>query len=264
MPDTDFSPVDLVRLVICAPLRHEPRTTHFPVELLRCYQALTASGGPQGQLPGIRLHSVPAVFPPAAAAGLSPEDGAAIDAMMSEAEWLLLVIGESAESRALATAIGAHVKSRGRDVMAFMPEDPSLPPAERAALLAAMGFLCKCPPSLPPLLAAEVIWSSVMCQGVVGIDYGDLRNNLTGEGCLLWAPLRQEGPERMRAMLSQLDDFRGRHTLWAVMVMPETCTLADFTEVGDHLSQHCEADCAVVIALPNTDALPSGLYVFVC
>lgn len=267
MFDADFTPVGLPRLIICGRIHPEEARPRFRLDLLPCYQALTAAGDAARSLPWIVLTSTNPVSPTSGAAAVPPLLSADERQVLAEAlentNWLLLVVGSSPESPALAAAIAADAMQQGTEVITLIPAAPT-PAATNIDLLAAASALCHCPPTVSPLLAAEVLWASVMCQGIVGVDYGDLRDNLTGDVHLHFAPQRQDGPERVRALLSQLDDIEAPRTLWAVLVMPDDCSLEEFTEVGDYLHDYCGDDTAVVIALPSTNALPRGLYLFTC
>lgn len=275
MPDPNRSPNafelaedgprdDAARLIICGALEAANAPSRIPVDDLPCHQVVCAEGAADGSCPWLLLASVtPAealLTPPPP---LSPADARALAESLGDTDWLLLIVGDSAESLAIATLIGRFALSRGHHVSAFIAGQQRLSQEDRAALLASVSFLCTCPPGVPPRLAAEVLWASVMYQGIVGVDYGDLRGNLTGECQLLWAPMRQDGPDRIRGILAQLDDFSPRDTLWAVLVMPDSLALDEFTEVGDHVSNYCHDQCAVIIALPETDRLPNGLFLFV-
>lgn len=253
---------DAARLIFCDALEAANAPSRIPVDELPCYQVVCGEETADTSRSWIRLASVtpgdtlPAPSPSAA-------DEQALAELLGETDWLLLIVGDSAESRAIAMVIGRFALAHGHHVSAFVCGQQPLASAERAALLASVTFLCSCPPAVPPRLAAEALWASVMCQGIVGVDYGDLRGNLTGEGRLLWAPMRQDGPDRIQGILAQLDDFAPRDTLWAVLVMPDSLALDEFTEVGDYLSDYCHDQCAVIIALPETDRLPNGLFLFV-
>lgn len=255
---------DAARLILCGNLDAADAAARIPVDDLPCYQVLGTDSVPDTSCPWLRLESVAAGQSlPSAARALAPADVQALAEILGETDWLLLIVGDSAESRAIAMLVGRFALERGLQVSAFAPAQQQPSPADQASLLAAVSFLCSCPPGVPTRLAAEALWASVMYQGIVGVDYGDLRGNLTGEGQLLWAPMRQDGPDRIRGILSQLDDFTPREMLWAVLVMPESLALEEFTEVGDYVSDYCHEQCSVVIALPETDLLPNGLFLFV-
>lgn len=255
---------DAARLILCGNLEAADAAARIPVDDLPCYQVLGADSVADASCPWLRLASVaPGQDLTSPAPTLAPADAQALAEVLGQTNWLLLIIGGSAESRAIAMVVGRFALERGLQVSAFVPAERQSSSAEQASLLAAVSFLCICPPGVPPRLAAEALWASVMYQGIVGVDYGDLRGNLNGEGQLLWAPMRQDGPDRIRGILSQLDDFAPREMLWAVLVMPESLSLEEFTEVGDYVSDYCHEQCSVVIALPETDLLPNGLSLFV-
>lgn len=260
----DLTLADAARLLICGSLPPEDCPPRIPVDDLPCYQVLSAAGVADGQHPWLRLASVtPTDVRTGEESGLSPEDEQKIADILGKTDWLLLLVGDTAESLAIAVAVGRFALSRGLYVNAFVPGNLSIAPADRDALLSSVSFLCRCPGGVSPLLAAETLWASVMYQGIVGIDYGDLRGNLVGEGQLLWAPMRQDGPGRIRGLFTQLDDFAPHDMIWAVLVMPSSLSLEEFTEVGEHVSQYCHEQTSVVIALPETEVLPNGLSLFV-
>lgn len=263
MPDIDqtLTVATIARLVICGP--SPDAAVRLPRNEPPCYQLLAATGDPDTCHSWLRLTSVPADIDALPSSPLSSDDAQILAEVMGDASWLLLVMSDAPESPVLASAIGAFAKARGMYVTAFLPASFVLAPTEHAVLSAATSFLCRCPPTLPALPAAEVLWTSVMWQGTVGVDYADLHGNLAGNGHLLWAPLRQNDDQRIRAMLSQLEDFEARDTLWAVLVLPESCSLEDFTTVGEFLHEHCHEDCSLIVTLPETQLLPLGLYVFV-
>lgn len=269
MPDPEFAPTGLPRLMICGPVRAEEASPRFPLDRLPCYQALLSPAQATRSLPWLALPSAtpPSATPPGAgimsAATLSVRDGEALAEAMDGARWLLLVVNPHPDSLALAMAISADARGRDIEVIAFLPATPLGTEAEDA-LLATASATCHCPSTVSPLIAAHALWASVMCRGVVGADYADLRHHLTGHVRLHFAPQRQDGPERVRALLSQLDDIEGARTLWAVLVMPGDCALEEFMEIGDYLHSYCGDDTTVAIALPATEALPRGLYLFTC
>lgn len=253
---------DAPRLIFCGARDGANAPARIPVAELPRFQVVCRDESASDACPWIRLASVGSgdgLPAPSAAAA----DEQALAELLSEADWLLLMVGDSGESRAVAMFIGRFALARGHHVSAFVSGHRPLAPADHAALLASVNFLCSCPPAVPPRLAAEALWASVMYQGIVGVDYGDLRGNLTGACRLLWAPMRHDGPGRIRGILAQLDDFAPRDTLWAVLVMPDSLALDEFTEVGDYVSDYCHDQCAVIIALPETDRLPEGLFLFV-
>lgn len=260
----DLTIGDAARLILCGPTRPDDARPRIPLAELPSYQVLSTTGEADRPLPWLRLTSVTPLAPVAELdASLSPADTQGLAEIVGQTDWLLLVIGDTAESLAVAIAVGRFALARGRYVNAFIPDSLPIAPSDRAALLASDSYLCRCPSGVPPRLAAEALWASVMYQGIVGVDYGDLRGNLTGDGQLLWAPLRHDGPERMRGILAQLEDFEPQATIWAVLAMPSSLSLEEFTEVGDHVSEYCHEDCAVVIALPEAEALPHGLFLYV-
>jgi hypothetical protein len=250
------------RLVLCGPLLANPRRPHFPPAHLPCHQAIQTPAQAAHHLPWLALPSTLTTAGIPAPEDLSTADKQAAIELLDDTLWLLLVADQDASSLAPATALARLARHHGTDVAAFMPADA--PEETRRALLDAGGACCFCPPAVPPLIAAEVLWSSVMCQGVIGIEYADLRGNLEGLISVCFAPLRQEGPDRVRALLSQLEDFVAERTIWAVFILPDCAGLDEFTEVGDFLHEHAGDDATVVIAMPLTDALPYGLYVFSC
>lgn len=234
----------------------------MPDTEIRCYSALMPGMTPALGLPYVYL-DVPA-SPEKLAATLPAEIEATLAELLQGMDWLFLVHDATPASMAVASAIGRYARQRDIEVAALQTRPLAIHADQQQILRDATCFSGICTPDLDLLVAVQVLFSSVMHPGVIGVDFGDLRCSLAGPGQVVWAPLPDDDIRRLPDMLASLPPFHARTGLWAAFVAPETCGLDDFTQVGDFVNQHCSEEATVVIGVPETDVLPNGLYLFIC
>lgn len=99
-------------------------------------------------------------------------------------------------------------------------------------------------------MAAQALIGSVVYQGIVGVDFDDLRGNLAGAGSVFWAPLPDGDMGRLTDMLANPPPFQARSVMWTVVILPSTCGLDEFTKIGEVINQYCSAEATVIVSLP--------------
>lgn len=256
-------PTGLPRLLICGALPAGEEKPRISVVELPRYQALATASQAARSVPWIALPSALDAPPDANDVRLAPPDRQTLAEALANTFWLLLVTDTSPESCALARAIAGDANLLEAGSIAFVQESPASGQPD-SALLERSYAVCLCPPTVSPVLAAEALWASIMWQGLVGVSVEDLRSCLSGVVRLQFAPMRQDGPDRVRALLSQLDDLGEPRGIWAVLVLPDSLGLDEFSDVGDHLNEYCARETSFGISVPTTDVLPYGLYLFTC
>lgn len=259
--DEPYRPYALT--IICGSAVPDTSSWRLPPDTAPCYQALLPGVASHATLPYFFLGSA-APLSPEQQPPLQPEDEANLAEVLHDMLWLVLVHDASPTSMSLACRISAYAREHGIEVTTVETHSSFNSVAWQAALRQSTQFTCVCPADLDPLLAAQTLLASVLCQGIIGVDYADYRCALTGRGRCLWAPLPDDAMERLPDMLASLSPFFAVQGLWAVAVLPSTCGLDDFTKIGEVINQYCSAEATVIVCLPNIDTLPNGLYLFTC
>lgn len=264
----EFPP--FANLIICGEAGTGIAHLAFGQEDLPAYQALTPAGEPSAGLPCIRLTLPASQATPSQERPGTPDSDAIIDTnaqtlaeILTDIDWVTLVIGTSPESLAIALVIARHAKARGNLVTVFQNIHGPLSHAQRQALLEQVDLLCPSAAGLGALDAAQALWSSLNVPAPICVDFADFSSvRGMGAGQVLWMPLADTGDDRMRDMMTSLPPFYAAKWLWCVMVMPEAFELDEYSTAGEHLQYSCSDEATVIVACPLLRGLAYGAYIF--
>lgn len=245
-------------LIACGKVAGGRADLRFPATDLPCYQALGPWGEPDAGLPWFRIGDAERAT---SGPGTGPDAGA-LPGLLLRTDWLLLVVGRDHDALALALAIATYARGRGISIMALLPARPALRALQRDALAHRVDYACEYPAGVDPLLAAQALWSSVGCRGQVGVDFSDMAGTLAGQGRMIWSPLREPGADRLASTLAMLPALQARRGLWAVLLLQDGVSMADYRLADQLLRPHCHGDATLIATVPEARSLPDGLFVF--